>query len=330
MQICKRCVLNDNIPSVRINGNGLCNHCTSYPDTKKHTNSEDEIFPALIDKYRHKKYQVIMAYSGGKDSSYTLKLLREKYDISILAVTFNNGFLSDSCMENINTVTDCLGVESMIIKYPVDKLVKVFKYAEENDVFPIQSLERASSICNLCITFVKNMIYYEAIIRSIPVICFGWTPGQVKTVKPVLKLNCHMVAKMFSNTRNTIVEGLGKDYAKYFLDEEFLKDNEDRIPYHYYPFVNDIYDEGKILDEIRNVGWKAPQNTDANSSNCLLNSYANYCHLNRYKFHPYTFEIGNLVREGFLTREEGLSKLEKYKNNNTLDAIEQIFKNSSE
>mgnify|MGYP005841331741 CR=1 FL=1 len=328
MKVCEKCLLSDNIPSVRINSSGLCNYCDVYPETKKLDNAGDDGFSELLNKYGHKKYQVLMAYSGGKDSTYTLKLIKEKYDASILAVTFNNCFLSESCMKNISVVTDRLGVESLIVKYPVGKLINAFKFAESGGIFPRQSLERASSICNLCIMLVKNLVYYEAIVRDIPIICFGWTPGQVEAAKPVLKLNHRMVTKVFENIRSAVTGELGGDYARYFIDEKFMNENEDRIPYLYYPFVDNTYDEEKIVDEIREIGWEPPRNTDGNSSNCLLNSYANQRHLERYGYHPYAFEISSLVREGYMTREEGSKKLENVKNDRMFEIINEKFQNT--
>lgn len=327
MHICEKCLLSDNIPSVRINGSGLCNYCTAFTENKKiDHNLTDEDFSRLLEQYKNRKYQVIMAFSGGKDSTYTLKLIMEKYNASILAVTFNNGFISDSTLRNINVVTDYLGVDSIIVKYPVGKLVKAFKYVEDGKVFPRISLERASSICNLCIMMIKNMIYYEAIIRDIPIICFGWTPGQVETAKPLLKLNYRTVSKVFDNVRNAIIGEIGMDYHKYFLDTEFLKENEDRVPYLYYPFVKNSYNEKAIIEDIKQIGWEFPENTDGNSSNCLLNSYANQCHMTRFGYHPYAFEISNMVREGYMTREEGAKKLENIKNDSSYELIEKIFK----
>ena len=328
MQICRKCLLSDNIPSVRINSSGACNYCTASGESKITYPEADKEFSALLDKYKDRKYQVVMAYSGGKDSTYTLKLIKEKYDASILAITFNNGFISESSLNNIHTVTDYLGTDSLIVKYPAGKLIKAFKFAEDGKIFPEISLARASSICNLCIMLIKNMVYYEAIIRDIPIICFSWTPGQVETAKPILKLNYRMVSKVFDNTKNAIIGGLGNGYEKYFLDAEFLKENEDRIPYLYYPFVKNTYDEQAILNEIQQIGWKFPENTDGNSSNCLLNSYANQNHLDIYGYHPYAFEISNMVRSGYMTREEGSLKLEKVKNDSIYESVKKIFQES--
>ena len=339
MGICKKCLLNDNLPSVRIDNDGICNYCnTAFPDALMKRNtadgrfvselSFDEEFAAALEKFRDRKYQVIMAYSGGKDSTYTLKLIREKYYASILAVTFNNGFLSESSLGNINRVTDYLGIDSLIVKYPSNKLVSAFQYVEDGRVFPRTSLERASPICNLCIMLIKNMIYYEAIVRNIPIICFGWTPGQVETAKPLLKLNYRMVAKVFDNIKSAITDKFGNDYEKYFLDHEFMKANEDRVPYLYYPFVNNGYSECRILEEIKGIGWEMPGNTDGNSSNCLLNSYANQSHVERFGYHPYAFEISSMVRNGYMTREEGMKKLENVKNDSSFEQISTIFRNA--
>lgn len=325
MEVCTKCLLSDNIPFVQISSSGICNYCSTACERQIDDTGTDDEFTKILDRYKHRKYQIAMAYSGGKDSTYTLKMIREKYDATILAISFNNGFLSESSLKNIVTVTDNLGVDSLIIKYPVYSLIKAFKFAESGNIFPETSLERASAICNLCIMFIKNMVYYEAIVRDIPIICFGWTPGQVETAKPLLKLDYRMVCKVFNNTRKAITDGLNGEHDRYFLNEEFLRENKDRIPYIYYPFVKNAYDEEKILDEIRQIGWESPKNTDGNSSNCLLNSYANQCHIDRFGYHPYAFEISTMIRYGYMTREEGAAKLEKVKNDSSFDMIAKRF-----
>lgn len=337
MRVCEKCLLSDNMPSVRIDNEGFCNYCNAAVSTEAgmHRNTIgdnfdsklrfDEEFIAILEKFKDRKYQVIMAYSGGKDSTYTLKMISEKYHASILSVTFNNGFLSEDTLRNISKVTDYLGVDSLVVKYPSSRLISAFQYIEDGKAFPRTSLERASPICNLCIMLIKNMVYYEAIIRDIPIICFGWTPGQVETVKPLLKLNYRMVSKVFDHTKCAIAGKFGNDYDKYFLDQEFMKGNEDRVPYLYYPFVNNAYNESKILEEIGKIGWELPGNTDGNSSNCLLNSYANQSHLERFGYHPYAFEISSMVRNGYLTREEGIMKLQNVKNDSSFELIKAKF-----
>ena len=47
------------------------------------------------------KYDVIMALSGGVDSSYALYRLKKEYPyLRVLAVQFDNGFISDTAFIN--------------------------------------------------------------------------------------------------------------------------------------------------------------------------------------------------------------------------------------
>jgi len=94
---------------------------------------------------------------------------------------------------------------------------------------------------------------------------------------------------------------------RHFDRESGADDN--RFPYLVNPLAFSGYDEQHILESARKIGWVDPKDTDSNSTNCLLNSLANEVHLKQYRFHPYALEVSGLVREGYMTREEGLKKL---------------------
>ena len=63
------------------------------------------------------------------------------------------------------------------------------------------------------------------------------------------------------------------------------------------------------MNELANMGWQVPTDTDTNSSNCLLNAFANQMHIERNGFHPYVWEIANMVRQGVMDRDEGIEKI---------------------
>jgi hypothetical protein len=71
----------------------------------------------------------------------------------------------------------------------------------------------------------------------------------------------------------------------------------------------EYYHEGSLVEEIRKMGWVSPQDTDSNSTNCLLNAFGNDVHIKRHGFHPYVWEIANMVRDGVMTREDGYKKI---------------------
>ena len=95
----------------------------------------------------------------------------------------------------------------------------------------------------------------------------------------------------------------------YFVTEEQFVHPE-KFPWNVHPLAFLPYDEERIVERIKQYGWEKPDDTDPNSSNCLLNAYANQIHRQRYNFHPYVWEIANMVREGVMSREEGLEKIE--------------------
>ncbi|MEM5768910.1 MAG: hypothetical protein AAGU32_11580, partial [Bacillota bacterium] len=315
LKACINCTLSDNIPSVHINDEGLCNYCLQR---NKKENSHDNGFSVhenqiaeALEAYRHLPYQVVMAYSGGKDSTFTMCQLKKKFNVSILAVILDNGFLTEQSQRNIHTVTAHLGVDSIIVKPSFSKLAQVFNLAASKEIFPRKSLERASSICTACIGIVKSMVNQEAMLRRIPFVCFGWTPGQAQVKSPILKLDHRMMIANQKQIKDPIVNHLGANYNRYFLDPEWIEAEKEHIPSLLYPLVFSHYNEGEIMSEISSIGWKKPQNTDTNSTNCLLNSYANFIHMRDYGYSPYSLEIAGLVREGFLSREEGLEKLSR-------------------
>ncbi len=325
MKECNNCTLNDHVFSVRIGEDGLCNYCRQHQErgTVLAYNAEEaeKQLREAFEAYANRPYQVLLAYSGGKDSTYTLYKLRRHFNVSVLAVTFDNGFLTEQCKRNIHTVTSELDVDSITVKPSFNKLAQIFHLAATREIFPKKALERASSICTSCIGFVKTAVYREAVLREIPYICFGWTPGQAPVKSPVIKLDYRMILANQKQLSEPIIKNLGEDYRKYFIEPEWLKEHAEKIPSLAYPLVFDIYNEDIIYETIRSLGWEKPQDTDVNSTNCLLNSYANYIHMKDYGFNPYCLEIAGLVREGYLSREEGLKKLAKSGEQSVIDAV---------
>lgn len=326
MKVCKNCTLNDNIFSVHINDDGICNYCLRYDKNNNYISSEEyaktetslkEAFAA----YSNLPYQVVLAYSGGKDSTFTLYKLREKFNVSVLAVTFDNGFLTEQCRQNIEEATAYLGVDSVIVKPSFSKLARVFNLAGSKEIYPKKSLERASSICTACIGIVKSVVYKEAMLRKIPFVCFGWTPGQVQVKAPVMRLDYRMMLANQEQILKPLVDDLGDEYKKYFIDPAWMEDHKEDTPCLAYPLALSNYNEDEIFDTIKSVGWKKPQDTDMNSTNCLLNSYANFVHVKEYGYNPYGLEIAGLVRAGFLSRDEGLKKLSVAGKDSVIDYV---------
>ncbi len=326
MKICTKCVLPETFPGISFNEQGVCHLCQAYKG-HDHLHQEKEIyrqkFESLLQQFRSLNgYDVLMAYSGGKDSTFTLYLLKQKYGLNILALTFDNGFISPLALENIRRVVENLGVDHILMKPRFDWLKRIFIEGSRTEIYPPKTLERASTICTSCMGLVKFISLKIALEKAIPFIAYGWSPGQAPLTAAIFKNNPTMIRAMQRAIQVPLTKIVGSDIQRYFLtDDDFVK--YPRFPYNVSPLAFLNYNEPVIYETIKSLGWKQPTDTDANSSNCLLNSYANIIHRQRYLFHPYAFEMAKLVREGYLDRAEALAKLETPEAPETVHLVEQ-------
>ncbi len=312
LRVCVNCVLPETFPGIRFDKEGVCNFCLdskSAESREKKKTEYREKFEALLKEHKGKSsYDVLMCYSGGKDSTWTLTVLKEKYGLNILAMTLDNGFVSNQASHNIHAVMDKLGIDHIFFKPRFDMLAKIFRECARNDIYPPKTLERASTICTSCMAIVKFSALRLALEKDIPFIAFGWSPGQAPITSSILKNNPQMMRMTQKTLFAPLHRIVGNDIRPYFLEEKHFGDSY-HFPYNVHPLAFLDYSEDDIHRNISHLGWKAPKDVDANSTNCLLNSFGNVVHMERLGFHPYAFELANLVRDGYLERASALEKL---------------------
>ena len=310
MKHCSRCVLPETFPGISFDEKGVCNYCQNTPSADE----DKKLFyraklDELIESVRGKgEYDVILAFSGGKDSTYTLKILSEQYNLRILALTFDNGFLSPAARDNITSVCDCLGAASMVIRPPFSLMKKAFTVSASDDIYSPKTLDRASSMCTTCIGMVKGQVMKTAIQKNIPLAAWGWSPGQAPISSAIMQNNPRLQAMNNRMVRDQFLKKAGGDFISYFLSDADCTIDAEKWPINIHPLAFYPYDENRIIGEIKDLGWQKPADTDPNSTNCVINALANYLHRKRYNFHPYAWEIAGIVRSGSMDRNEGLEK----------------------
>ena len=324
MKRCSKCVLPESFPGISFDDNGVCNFCNSFKGIEKFEQSKTKYrgrFEELLKKHKRVGgYDCIMAYSGGKDSTYTLLVLKEEYDLSILAFTLDNGFASPTSTDNIRKVVEGIGVDHVLYKPRFDLMKKLFRHSIDSDMYSRKTLERASTICTSCMGIVKFLALRMAVESRIPFIAYGWSPGQAPIEASIFKNNPSMIKSMQGAILKPMEEVIGQEINNYFLTDYHFE-LEDQFPYNISPLAFLDYDEGAIIDRIGEYGWMKPDDTDPNSTNCLLNAFANMTHKNRFDFHPYAFELANLVRKGYMDRKEAVERLESEENKDIIELV---------
>jgi len=273
------------------------------------------------------KYDVIFALSGGVDSSYTLYRLKMEYPhLNILAVQFDNGFISDTALENAQKF--CALTKSTYMRLSLDQNVlqdTFSKAAQSVDAYPGAAKYRASDICNTCISIVKQKIIELAITTKAPFVVFAFSPGQtdapfVTLTKPILV----WMRKLFS--QNLKAMGV-TDQEPYLIDAHLIQPGS---PEHevmmIHPFLIWDYDKIRFKKECIQLGWIDPHLKDHNSSNCLLNAFAIKNHLDKYHIHSYAYDLASLVRQGNMEREDALNKLIVTVSDESIEEIQRKLK----
>jgi PP-loop superfamily ATP-utilizing enzyme len=256
------------------------------------------------------EYDAIVCYSGGKDSTYTLKLAVEKYRMKVLAFTLDNGFISPVALENIQRVVNLLGIDHITYKPSLPFMKELFRVSSLEPLYNISSLTRVSANCNSCISIVNITALKLALEKDVPFIFAGFTLGQIPA-NSIFYRNNYI---FFEESRKPIIDKLkskiGEDVSRYLEISKSLLNKTQIVPYNVNLLCLENITENEILERIKPLGWIKPGDVDGCSTNCTINSFNNYVHLRRFGYSPYELELSHLIRKKLLSREEALEKLQ--------------------
>jgi hypothetical protein len=253
-------------------------------------------------------HHCLVSWSGGKDSTYTLWLMRHEYDLRVLAFTFDNGFVSPQAFENMRTVADNLGVDHVIIRPSFHFLRRVFTASMDPEMYPPKALERASGICSTCMGLAKGIGLRLALEKGVAMMAYGWSPGQIPIPSALLRPRRRMLQAMVEAAAAPLQEVSEGEAGVYFPEPAHFE-QASRMPVNVSPLIFLDWHEDAAVETIRQYGWRRPDDTDPNSTNCLLNCLGNQVHVQQFGYHPYAMELAGLVREGYMSREEALDRL---------------------
>ncbi|MBF0385871.1 MAG: N-acetyl sugar amidotransferase, partial [Candidatus Omnitrophica bacterium] len=107
-RICRRCIVDTTVPGHNFDSDGFCAYCrlhekldARYPLNEKGSRELSDILDDVRQSGKGKKYDCIVGLSGGRDSTYTLYMAKEKWNLRPLAVHFNDGFGNPIAGENM-------------------------------------------------------------------------------------------------------------------------------------------------------------------------------------------------------------------------------------
>tara|TARA_B100000085_G_scaffold285289_1_gene320813 strand:- start:1878 stop:3752 length:1875 start_codon:yes stop_codon:yes gene_type:complete len=117
---CKKCILPETVPFLNFNDIGICNYCIEH---KPHHYGDIQDMLDILEKEEN----IVVGFSGGRDSSYGLSILKSLLNKNFIAVSFDWGMVTDLARRNQARVVGKLGVEHVWVSADIIKKRKNIK-----------------------------------------------------------------------------------------------------------------------------------------------------------------------------------------------------------
>lgn len=165
----RRCVLcgfPETYETIEFNADGVCNICVQRRIRNERIDWDERkaILEQIIEEHRGKfAYDVIVPFSGGKDSTWTLYYLVTQFKLKPLVVQFDHGFMRPNLRKNNERTFRKLGVEVQSFR-PNWNLVKRVM---------LESLIRKGDFCWHCHTGIFAYPMWVALREQVPLVMWG-------------------------------------------------------------------------------------------------------------------------------------------------------------
>ncbi|PKF59164.1 N-acetyl sugar amidotransferase [Alteromonadales bacterium alter-6D02] len=115
---CKECTISNQRPRITFDQNGVCSACNfaKYKRNKIDWNLREQELRELCDKHRKNdgSYDVIVPVSGGKDGGFVAHMLKYKYGMNPLTVTWSPSLYTDIGRKNLDNFIRMGGFDNVL------------------------------------------------------------------------------------------------------------------------------------------------------------------------------------------------------------------------
>lgn len=298
MQVCTKCILNDNYHGITFNSDGVCSLC-----------SKENIFKPLGEqllinifqraKRKNPTYNALVPISGGKDSAYILHLAVNVYKLNVLTMTYNNGLLSDLAIENINTLVERTKVKHIYCKPDFDVLKKIYRHL----------LKKSGDFCGPCDIGTRANILKVARDYNVPIILYGTSPLEndsfiPDSIQDIARFK-HILSSCKELSRKEIDDFLIYPYLSNFslsIGKRVGYFAKDVAPLFFIENPSDK-EMGKII--AKELGWKDNASMEYSKHfDCIAEPFTNYVRNKIYGYERHICQYSNMVRRNEITREQ--------------------------
>ncbi|MFT4524147.1 MAG: glucosamine--fructose-6-phosphate aminotransferase (isomerizing) [Bacteroidia bacterium] len=317
---CTKCLLPETFPFIRFDDQGVCMICNNYKQKNQPRPFSD--LEKLVDPYRKPKGQpdCIIPFSGGRDSTFMLHVVKKELGLNPIAYTYDWGMVTDLARRNIARSCGKLGVENIIVsadirmkrenikknisawlKRPELGMVPLFMAGDKYFFYYCDQLKKQTGIdlniwgvnnlentdfktgfCGIAPNFDKKHIY--SLTKMDQMKLFGF-------VGKNFLLNPAYLNSSLKDTFGSFVARYGSPRKDYYHFFDYYQWEENAIE----NLLKDEYD-WEMAEDTRS-SWRIGDGTA---------SFYNYVYTTVAGFSEFDTFRSNQIREGMMTREEGL------------------------
>lgn len=323
---CSRCILPESYPLIEFDAEGVCNFCREH--TSIQVRGERALLDAL-EPYRSDdgSPDCIVAFSGGRDSSYGLHYIKTVLKMNPVAFTYDWGMVTDLARRNCARICGKLGVEHIIrsadiatkrryvrqqveawLKRPELGMVTLFTAGDKEFRKHARDLRRETGI-ELVIFCSGNMIEnapYKFGFLGIHEDPHGMQLTAI-TLRERLAMAAYYAKQVILNPRyinRSLIDAIKAYWHTFVTRDDFL------YLYHYIPWSED-----EVVQTIRaEYDWEGA--TDTTTTWRIGDGTAafyNYIYQTMSGFTEDDDMLSNMVREDYITREEALRRSVEYR-----------------
>jgi asparagine synthetase B (glutamine-hydrolysing) len=112
---CSTCLLPETFPFIEFDDHGECNYCKNYKPKNQHKPISE--LQKLVEPFRKNdgSPDVLIPFSGGRDSTYVLHVVKEELGLNPVTYTYDWGMVTDLARRNIARICGKLGIENIIV-----------------------------------------------------------------------------------------------------------------------------------------------------------------------------------------------------------------------
>ena len=338
VKYCARCVMSNQRPAssvefkhgknhrhraLHFDVDGVCDACR-FAEAKEQidwTQREAELW-RLLDRYRRKDgyYDCVVPGSGGKDSAYAAHVLKYKYGMHPLTVTWPPILYTDIGLKNFRNWIEVGGFDNVTFK-PNGRVHRLLtKLAIENLLHPFQSF----------ILGQKNLAPKIATKYDIPLVFYG--ENEAEYGNPIADNQQSLRDRAYFTSQNisdvslggvSIEElmqryGLSLNDVSAYLPADYKELERTKVEVHYLGYYLKWTPQECYYYAVEHTGFEAnPVRTEGtyskyNSLDDKIDGFHYYTTFIKFGIGGATYDASQEIRNRHLTREEGIALVRRF------------------